>query len=347
MADPHAEQAARQALEIFEELGDDWQATRTQLALARLRLSAGDPAQAEALLAEAARSIRPDEERWTWLGVSASIIEMMTYLESGRLQQAYATGRRALARYPERGGPFGTAIRGTLGWVAELLGDYEEANQLQQATYHDALELGLLYVAAEALIHLGVLATITSDMQRAEVWFDQAAALVRRTGSSETTALLALARAGAARRRGDLEAARALYGQALASYRQLGAHAWIAQALTGLGTVQELTGDLDQAQATLEQGLDAARAAHDPRLLAAALEALACVAVARSDGEGAARLLGSATALREQAQLPLPAAERIDVDRADAAARALLRPAAFQAAFQQGTADRPRMTSAP
>ena len=61
-----------------------------------------------------------------------------------------------------------------------------------------------------------------------------------------------------------------------------------------------------------------AREIDDPRSIAAALEGMAGVASLRGDAERTGTLLGAATALRERMGVPLVAAERADLERAEA-----------------------------
>jgi hypothetical protein len=84
----------------------------------------------------------------------------------------------------------------------------------------------------------------------------------------------------------------------------------------------------------------------DPRAVALALEGLAA-AHALADGPGtAALLLGAASAARAATGAPLPAAERLDVDRTTAAATAALGAAVFTDAFTKGEALSPEAAHA-
>jgi hypothetical protein len=84
------------------------------------------------------------------------------------------------------------------------------------------------------------------------------------------------------------------------------------------------------------EGLDAARATGDPRAVALALEGVAGAYALEGDHVQAARLLGTATALRTSTGAPLPPAERADVDRITSAARYALGQHRFTAEFGRG-----------
>ncbi|MFI1103906.1 hypothetical protein [Streptomyces melanogenes] len=106
--------------------------------------------------------------------------------------------------------------------------------------------------------------------------------------------------------------------------------------LAELGFVAEQRGDALQAHTLHLEGLTAARRTGDPRAVALALEGLAGAQSLAGRPHDTARLLGTAAAVRESVGAPLPQAERGDVDRATARARAALGEDDFTTAFQQG-----------
>jgi hypothetical protein len=90
--------------------------------------------------------------------------------------------------------------------------------------------------------------------------------------------------------------------------------------------------------ASLQESLQLKREIGDKQGIAFSLEGLATIARLESRGDLAARLLGSAAALREAIGAPLPSAERTDYDRDVAAVRAQLGEAAFAKAWAEGRA---------
>ena len=70
--------------------------------------------------------------------------------------------------------------------------------------------------------------------------------------------------------------------------------------------------------------------------VAACCSVLAVLAAEADDPERAARLLGQAERLRHDADAPVPAFQRDDLDRARATATAMLGEDAFLAAYEQG-----------
>jgi tetratricopeptide (TPR) repeat protein len=141
-----------------------------------------------------------------------------------------------------------------------------------------------------------------------------------------------------ARRQGDYALARAHHEHALAVYRRAHWQSGIALTHAWLGYTAELEGDADAAETHHIESLEIARETGDPRAVALALEGLAGVAILRGDYQRCATLLGAATALRASVDAPLPAAERVDVDRATDVARSHLDQSAFDLAFERGAA---------
>jgi hypothetical protein len=103
-----------------------------------------------------------------------------------------------------------------------------------------------------------------------------------------------------------------------------------------LGHVAEAAGDLDEARRWYGEAFVMARRLADDRAAALAAEGLAAVAAAAGDGQLAAMLLGHVTHLRAASGNPVQAGERLDVDRAERSARALLGDDDYQRALEAG-----------
>ena len=149
----------------------------------------------------------------------------------------------------------------------------------------------------------------------------------------------------------DGNAARAepAYNRALEVARRLSNTPVVFLALTGLAVLHRLHGRTDAAVAAATEGLDLYLAG-GPRRMANRVDAradvltgaavccavLGAVAAEAGDGERAARLLGQAEALREDAGAPVPRFQCDDLDRSRETACTLLGPDAFGAAFELG-----------
>jgi predicted ATPase len=138
------------------------------------------------------------------------------------------------------------------------------------------------------------------------------------------------------RRSGDLEAAEAHLRTSLAIVTAADVSQMTAVVHVALGYVAEMRGDATGATRHHLAGLEAARQSNSPRVTAQALEGLAGSLSLAGDAIGAARMWGAATRCRAAVRLPLPAEERIDVDRALSRIRAVLDDDAFEAAIDAG-----------
>jgi tetratricopeptide (TPR) repeat protein len=138
--------------------------------------------------------------------------------------------------------------------------------------------------------------------------------------------------------RGDYGRAVALHEESLALRRELGDKWGIASSLGNLGLVAFERGDYARAVALLEEGLALARDIGAKHRVTECLEGLATVAGALDQPERAARLFGTADALRAALGAPLPPRERARREQAVAALRDALGEAAFAAAWAEGRA---------
>ena len=231
-------------------------------------------------------------------------------------------------------------------------------------------------VLARALRAAGVMALYQADESAAGVWLEQAVTEAREANDLETAALALTSLGVVAMHRGDLERARAQLEASLSLLRAVGELRGMASALINLGLVAYFQGDLDHAEATEVEARDLARTLGDLDYVATALANLASIALRRGevrkseslsrealalyrelgdlrrcavgleglasaagmaqDGERAARLLGAATALREQLDAPNPAHEQAEIDQAVAAARTSLGAERWAATFAAG-----------
>ncbi|MFJ3922086.1 AfsR/SARP family transcriptional regulator [Streptomyces sp. NPDC090022] len=223
-----------------------------------------------------------------------------------------------------------------LGVLAEIGGDYEAAARLHRDGVRDAQELRLWTSASFGLARLGRIALLTGDDAGATDYHEQARRLAVEQSHRPAQQFAETGLALGARRRGDLATARALLEPWLEWNRRLGVDSGTALILAQLGYAAEQAGDARRAEALHREGLAAARRTGDRRALALALEGLAGAHAAADRPVRAATLLGTAAALRASVGTPLPPAERVDVDRAAARARAVLGEAEFTATFTRG-----------
>ncbi|MFJ1808222.1 MULTISPECIES: AfsR/SARP family transcriptional regulator [unclassified Streptomyces] len=262
-------------------------------------------------------------------------------LVRGDLDALGRDGRRSaelLGELGERWGELQTVS--PLAALAEIKGDYDEAARLQREGLRMARELGLEAEVSARLSGLGRLALLAQDWDRGRTLHEQARRIAAEQGYKYGEIHSEMGLALGARRSGDLGAAEAHLmdirdGHADAS-SEAGDHLLLAE----LGFIAELRGDAARSVRHHLHGLDIARSLAEPRALALSLEGLAGAASLSGPGtpaECAALLLGAAHAARRGVGAPLPSAERGDVDRVTATARAALGGRAFTEIFEHGT----------
>lgn len=265
---------------------------------------------------------------------------------SDRVSQAMARGdfagaerdaARSAALFHELGDRWGLLQASfTLGTLAEIGGAYERAARLHRDGLRMAEELGLWPEVSYQLSWLGRVALLTGDLAQAREFHERAMRLAAEQGFTPGEVYAETGLALGARREGRFDAAEQHLRNVLGWHRQVGYEAGSTLILAELGFVAEQRGDVDAALTLQRDGLALARRVGDPRAIALALEGLAGARALAGEHRCAARLLGAAAQARESVGRPLPAAERGDVDRITATARAALGDAAFAAEFAHG-----------
>jgi tetratricopeptide (TPR) repeat protein len=226
---------------------------------------------------------------------------------------------------------------GNLGVVAFDRGDDDQATILLEESLSLAREIGDQLLIATALNDLGIVAHKRRDLVRAELLYLESLDVRRRTASGSEIARSLNNLGGVAFDRGDYARACQLFSESVSLYRDAGDRWGVAGALIGLAVASHRQGDPRRAVALLEESLslfrevgdlrnaalatlnlaDALRDSDDLRQAAAlyrdalaefvaagdrdraidGLLGLGRVMVLERDFEGAAKLLGAASAL--------------------------------------------------
>ncbi|MFF3811409.1 BTAD domain-containing putative transcriptional regulator [Streptomyces bacillaris] len=301
--------------------------------------SAGDAAGSGELNDRALALSTATDDRW---GTAAALgLRATLALVRGDLAGLGRDGTRSALIFRELGDRWGELQTvSPLAALAEIKGAYEEADRRQREGLIMARELGLEAEVSARLSGLGRLALLARDWERARELHEQARRSAAEQGYKYGEIHSGMGLALGARRSGDLDGAEAHLLHLRDGYADVSSQAGDHLLLAELGFVAELRGDAAAAAAHHLQGLEIARALAEPRALALSLEGLAGAAALTADAPSATRaavLLGAAAAARRTAGAPLPPAERADVDRITAAARAALGPEAFAEAYAEGT----------
>ncbi len=224
--------------------------------------------------------------------------------------------------------------------TAVLLGEYGRARQLYEQGLAMAQEMGDPYGSGFGLINMADVVAREGDYAGARSRFEQGLAAFRQLGDRWAEAFALDSFAAVASRQGDLTSAEALGAQALAISRSLGDERGAARALGHLAEVAGRRGDVDRAKAMCRESLAIRRGLGDAPGIVAALENLAGIVMA-DDPEAAARLLGSAEALRESIHALVPPSARADHEERLRSLRDRLDEGRLTAALERGRAMSP------
>ncbi|MFD6275771.1 BTAD domain-containing putative transcriptional regulator [Streptomyces sp. NPDC060209] len=299
------------------------------------QLGVGDVTSGEDLADRALSRFRALGDPW---GTAAALsLRARHALAHGDLPALRSDGERSAELFGGLGDGWGRlqAVF-PLASLAEITGDYAAAARLHQEGLELAEELGLWTEAVKRLTGLGRIALLTGELVDARAYHRRAHDLASEQSYEPGRMSAVIGLALGARREGDLGTAEELMGRLLVWYRAVDYGPGITLALAELGFVAELRGDAQTSGARHREGLEAAAKLGDPRATALALEGLAGAHASGGRPRDTALLLGAAAAARHRVAAPLPPAERGDVDRITAAARASLGPEAFRAAYEEG-----------
>jgi tetratricopeptide (TPR) repeat protein len=259
----------------------------------------------------------------------------------GNLAGAAEDGEVCLARFHELGDRWGMVqALELLGSVDVVHGRYERAQARLTQALRYAWELRVPGELVVQLSRLAYLAVAQDDLDRAEAQLEQALAAAQEFGMGGANAFAHAGLALVAQRRGDAERAGREYQQALEARRRPGGRNPVGPLLlVWLGTVATRQGDLVGAAGTYAELLELMHHHSDsPSAAAGALEGLAGLAGAAGDPERTVLLLGAAAAARRSAGVPRSPAERVEVDRVAATARAALGEEGFARVLARGEA---------
>jgi predicted ATPase/transcriptional regulator with XRE-family HTH domain len=268
---------------------------------------------------------------------------LMAAGEVARMQsdypQAIALHQHCLALLRELGDNAGIAkTLHNLGKVAFYQAAYTQAEQYYVESLALRQAAGDRIGRAGALCDLGNLMIAQGDYERARQLHLESLALERErmnrigiAASLTNLGVIALHQAQYAQAKTFLE-------EALAVNRHLGRKHSSAIVLLNLGDVARYQGDYPHASACLAESLALFWGQGDKECVAATLEGIAGVAAAQGQVERAARLCGSADALRQAINAPLSPADRAHFERTLATVSAQVGEAVLAALWAEGQA---------
>ncbi|MDQ5853454.1 MAG: tetratricopeptide repeat protein, partial [Chloroflexota bacterium] len=297
-----------------------------------------DYSRARTLFEEALALWRLEEDTY----YIASVLQQLAAVvqnqrEYGRATTLYEESLRLCRQIGHTSGA-ASALYG-LGSLAIERQDYVRATALCEESLQLYRQLGDKGSMAAVLTSLGEVARQQGDLRRATALFEEGLALYQevRNGLGIAWALGNLGYVALAQ--GDYGRAGALFEQNQALARDLGNKAGVAFGFRTRGEVAHAEGDDHRAAQLFADGLTLYQEVGDKLGIAQSLERLAAVALnTEGGGARAARLWGTAEALREAVGAPISPAKRTAYERDVAAARAQLDEEAFAAAWAEGRA---------
>ncbi len=329
-------QDGRPAAELARDVADRRERARAQWFLGFALFGVGDQAASEELIDRALEGFQALGDTW---GTAAALSVRANQAHvRGDLARLAHDGRRSAALFAELADGWGRLQTvEPLASLAEMAGDYERAAQLHREGLLLAEDLGLWPAAADRLTSLGSTAMLIGDHTRAREFHQRALRLAAEHSFRQGEIHAEIGLGLGARREGRLDTAEAHLRHVLGRQYRMAFEPGRALVLAELGFVAELRGDADQALCLHLDGWTAAHRTGDARAMALALEGLAGAHALAGRHAYAAVLLGAAHAARDSVGMPLPPAERGDVDRIAGAVRAHLEEDAYQAAYLRGT----------
>ncbi|MCX5197370.1 tetratricopeptide repeat protein [Streptomyces sp. NBC_00249] len=316
---------SRPVLKLYDKGDDPAGRARARWFLALAKAGFGDPEATFDLADQAHTEFRTLEDHWGTAAALSARAEVALY--QGKPDRARADAEQAGALFRELGDNWGelqtTVI---LGDMAEIVGDYDTAGKLRGEGFRLAEDLKLWNEASKMLARMGRTALLTGDLDRAEDLHRRAQQLAAAHAYQRGEEFAEVGSALVARRQGRLDDAETHLRAWLDWCRRWEGDLGVAFILAELGFIAEERGDADAALTLHQEGLDYARRTGDRRALARAFEGLAGAHALSGDHDAAARLLGTAAATRKAVGIPLPPAERGDIDRITKAVHQALNP---------------------
>jgi DNA-binding CsgD family transcriptional regulator/tetratricopeptide (TPR) repeat protein len=306
------------------------------IAAARVAFGQSDYAQAEVLCE---RSLALCRE----LGDAGGIAYTLYLLGKIATQRgSLATGRllleESLALYRKVGDKENVAYDlYELADTVRIQSEYARARALCEESLAMQRELENTWgIICSLLLSAQVLLESQGDPASIRSLLEEGMALTRELGDKELIAWWCELSGWFFLSQGDAGTAHPLLEKSLALFREGGQRQYIAELLSLLARLAVVQGEHATARDLYEESLTLTREMDYQLGIAPCLEGLAVVVAAQGEPTWAARLWGTAEALRQAIGAPLPLVERADYERAVASAHAQLGEEAFVAAWVEG-----------
>jgi predicted ATPase/DNA-binding CsgD family transcriptional regulator/Tfp pilus assembly protein PilF len=276
-----------------------------------------------------------------------------------RAEAAAEEGLR-LSEEADIGGSLAASLKTILGDVALTRGDHERARALLEESLALYQEVGDRRFVPRALAYLGNLSIDRKDYEQAEELYEKSLALARELGDATSLSLSLVSLGYIFLLDGRHGRAMALFEEAARLSRERRHRGILIIAIDNLGWALLLQGDHQQAKSYYEESLTLCKELGDKLIASESLEGLACISGAKGEAERAARIFGTAQALRESVGYRHTPEEDALREPYLATARSQVEEEAWEEALAQGramgleeaieyalSAEEPSATSAP
>jgi len=222
------------------------------------------------------------------------------------------------------------------GTLAAQQGDYEQARLLYEQSLAIRRKLDDRPQIASLLSNLGIIARLRGDAYEARALHEEGLAIRRQLGDKWAIAVSLNNLGNVALDEENLAEAQERLDEALALQREVGDRWSVANAFNNLGNLARTRGDYPRAKAFYLESLEIYQEFGDRRALAYLLEDMGGLAALEGKPRRALRLVGSASALRQEVGSPLSAKEQEALDRLLTSAHRELDEVAQAVAFGEG-----------
>lgn len=284
-----------------------------------------------------------EERQEIALGLHLARFSWGSWVSQGQMSEAESILGRMLNLSWQSGGeevPLGPRAEAlyALGQHWLRCGKVERAQALaQEALSHSQKSVDHCGISS-ALAILGQIAQRSGNLEKAASLFAESDEHATLGGFPNLRGFTLRNLAELARMRGDLARATTLYEEALAVVEAMGMTFGVATIIVLLGHLARQQQYNALAKARYREGLMLLRTFDSPTYTAWCLEGLATIACAEGRYDKATCLSAAAAARREQAQTPLPPAEREALEQVIATARTAQEKSAFVREWERGSA---------
>jgi eukaryotic-like serine/threonine-protein kinase len=258
-----ARTAFQEAKNLYETVGDRWDATNVSTNLAVVTMRAGDVAAAEKIFQQSLATYRELGDR---RGEAAALTSLGTLRRNrGEFVKARDLHAQALAIRHEVGDRLGEArSRNNLANIHSVLGDNRAARDMYQEALPVFRETGDRDAVATVLSNLGDLASEEGDLPRARDLYEESLVAFQQLGNKSSLAHELSRLAELDLMDGDVSSARKRHEEALDIRKQLGEKATAGESQLALAQIALHEGNAVAGEAAAREAITAFAAVHRP-----------------------------------------------------------------------------------